>query len=281
MKQLPLRRKKRTRAWFSLLILSLCAAYFIFPVYWIVISSFKTEAQMFATPPKWLFIPTAIHYRDFLLDSGNLRSLRNSVIVSFLNTSLSILLGTTTAYALSRFKLRGRGLLQGFILLLRMIPPISIALPLFLLVRRVGLYDTHLAVALGTMVFTFPFAVWMIKGFFEGLPREIEESALVDGCTRFKALITIVIPLSITGIVVTSIFCWFYTWNEFLLPLVLAESRAKTVTVIISEFILPTGEIRWGQMFASGTTVMLPVIAFSLIVRRYFIRGITLGSLKE
>lgn len=257
------------------------AVYFVFPVYWIAASSFKAEAQMFAIPPAWLFKPTVVHYGEFLAVIDNLYSLRNSLIVALLNTFLSMLLGTLAAYSLSRFRFRGWGLFQGFALFLRMIPPIAIALPLFLLVRKVGLYDTHLALALGTMMFTLPFSIWMMKGFFDGLPREIEESALIDGCSYLGVIVRIVAPLSVTSILVTSVFCWFYTWNEFLYPLVLAESNAKTVTVVISEFLLPSGEIRWGQMFASGTIVMFPAIAFGLLVRRYFIQGITLGSVRE
>lgn len=265
----------------ALFLLVFFAVYFVFPVYWIAASSLKAEAQMFAFPPAWLFKPTVVHYREFLIEAGNLCSLKNSLIVALLNTFLSMLLGMTAAYSLSRFRFRGRGLFQGFALFLRMIPPIAIALPLFLLVRKAGLYDTHLALTLGTMVFTLPFSIWMMKGFFDGLPREIEESALIDGCTYLGVIVRVVVPLSVTSMLVTSVFCWFYTWNEFLYPLVLTESKAKTVTVIINEFLLPTGEIRWGQMFASGTTVMFPAIAFGLLVRRYFIRGITLGSVRE
>ena len=204
---------------FSLLLLIFFSVFFLFPIYWIITSSLKTESQMFTPSYRWLFKPVATHYVEFFQDPNNLNPLRSSLIVSVFNTLLSITLGITAAYSLSRFSFKGKGLFGMLVLVLRMIPPVSIALPLFLVARRLGLYDTHLILILSTMIFTLPFTVWMMKGFFDSLPREIEESALIDGCSRLGVLLRIVIPLSMTGIAVTSVFCWFYVGMNFFIHL--------------------------------------------------------------
>ncbi len=253
--------------------------FFSFPIYWIVASSLKHRADMFRIPPEWIFSPIITHYAEVFTNPEIQRAILNSLIIAVGNTALTLFLAIFTAYSLARFDFKMKNIISLSFLSLRMLPPIAMVVPLFLLSRNIGLYDTHIAVILATNIFTLPYAIWILKGFFESLPRELEESALIDGCSRVQAIYKIVIPLSLPGILVAGIFSFIFAWNQFQYPLILTDRFAQPMPVVIASFLLPTGHIYWGQMFATATTLAFPTIIFGLLVRKYFVTGITLGAI--
>ncbi len=255
----------------------------LLPVYWMVTISLKGEADQFALPPRWLsFEPTLAHYRDAFFARSFGRYLVTSALVAALSTACAMVLGTLAAYALARFRLPhdlGRRL-SLWILSTRMFPPIVTAVPLFLLMRDVRLLNTVTALVIVYTAFNLPFVVWMMRGFFSEVPRELEEAALVDGDSRIGSLRRVVLPLAAPGLAATAIFSVIATYNDFLLALSFTQTPdAQTVPVGVSTLIGKI-QIEWGPMAAAGVVGAAPIVAFALIVQRHFVRGLTLGAVK-
>ncbi len=259
------------------------AVFFLFPLYWLLLTSLKAQADQFSMPPVWWTKRLTLEYYRAIFLESSVRSLAwNSVVVCAGSTLLSILAGTMGAYSLSRFRLP-YGLnhhLSLWILSTRMFPPIVSIVPLFLIMRYFDLVDTRLALVLAYSVFNLPFVVWMMKGFFDELPRELEESARVDGDTPFGAFRRIILPLVTPGIAATAIFCMIVSWNEFLFALILTQTdSALTLPVGIANQVTQY-EIRWGAMSAAGIVAMVPMFIFALLVQRFLVRGLSLGAVK-
>jgi len=163
---------------------------------------------------------------------------------------------------------------------LRMLPPMATVIPFFILARLTGILDTHLVLILSYMTFNIPFTIWMMRGFFEEIPREIEEAALVDGCSHWQVLIKIILPLSMTGLTATAIFCVIQSWNEFAFALFLTGVNARTLPTTVTFFLSVTGVI-WGEMAAVGVVTALPVLVFAMLVQKHMIRGLTFGAVKQ
>ena len=257
--------------------------FFLFPLYWLVATALKTQAEMFSMPPVWWPERFALDYfRDILFRSSFGRLAWNSVVVAGGSTLLSVVVGTMGAYSLSRFRLPF-GLnrhISFWILSTRMFPPIVSIVPLFLIMRSLDLVDTRLALILAYSVFNLPFVVWMMKGFFDELPRELEESALIDGDTPFGAFRRIILPLVRPGLAATAVFCLIVAWNEFLFALVLTQTEAAlTLPVGIANQVTQY-EIRWGAMSAAGVVAMIPLFVFALLVQRHLVRGLSYGAVK-
>lgn len=265
---------------FALVILLILVVW-LFPLYWIFTTSIKTRLQAFAYPPVWSFQPTLESYNETFVVSRSpmTRFVLNSVIVASFTTVLSMLLGTTAAYALARFRIRGKGHLIFWILSTRMAPPIAVVLPLFLLMQNVGLVNTFPGIILAYTTFNLPFVVWMMRGFFGEISKELEEAALIDGATPWKSFWLVGVPLAAPGLVATAIFCFIFSWNEFLFALVLTGVQTKTLPVAITAF-WSTSDLKWGQFMATGVVTIAPVLAFAIAVQRYLVRGITLGAIK-
>ena len=261
--------------------LAACAA--LLPVYWMLTISLKSEIDQFASPPRWLmFTPTIAHYQDAFLSRSFGRYLLNSAVVAMLSTSLSMLLGTLAAYGLTRSEVSRRGArqLSLWILSTRMFPPIVTIVPLFLMMRDVRLLNTLTALVIVHTAFNLPFVVWMMRGFFLEVPRDLEEAARVDGDSRLGALRRIVLPLVSPGLAATVVFCLIVSWNEFLFALALAQTdTAMTLPVGIAGRVTQY-EIKWGVMSAAGVVAMLPILIFALAVQRYLVRGLSLGAVK-
>jgi len=258
------------------LALALFAA--LFPIAWTVSTSFKHIGEYYTYPPVWVpREPTLANYQYILYTAG-LGYLRNSLVISSLNTLLVLLVSIPAAYGIARFW-GGRGSLPFWILSQRMFPPIAVIIPLFLLMRRVGLIDTHLGLVGVYSTFNAAFAVWLLIGFFVEFPKEIEEAAMVDGCTRGSALVRIVLPLISPGIVVTGIFCFIFSWNEFLFALILTREAARTVSVQLSAFLAPT-RILWGEMSALIIISIIPIFIMTMAVQKYLVKGLTFGAVK-
>jgi multiple sugar transport system permease protein len=250
----------------------------LFPVLWLIQLSLKVESEAFRMPPKLFFSPTFDNYLA-LLQGKFARSFGNSLIVSVATTLISLLLGVPAAYALSRAGFQADKGIALWILTTRMAPPIAFAIPFFLTYRYLGLIDTLVGLVIIYLTFNLSLVIWMMRTFFDGLPRSLEEAAEIDGAGPWGAFLRIALPLAGPGLVTTALFCFLFAWNDFFFALVLTRSRAQMAPVAIVNFMNYEGW-EWGKIAAGGCMIMLPVVAFSLLVRRYLIRGLTAGALK-
>lgn len=257
------------------------AALFLFPVFWMVLTSFKDQVDIFTSPPKLFFEPTVASYVEYFQRADILRRLMNTIIVAMASGVLSIIVGSMAGYALARVRLRGANAMGVIILLSRGVPPIALAVPMFLVARRFGLTDQHLTLILAYSTFLIPYVMWLMRGFFVSLPRELEESAMLDGCTRFGAFFRIIVPISFPGIVSTFIFSMILAWEELLFALVLTNRNASTMPVAVAGIAGDTDSgANWAALTAVGTVTVIPVVIFALLVQRWLIQGLADGSLK-
>jgi multiple sugar transport system permease protein len=283
---------------FSWVCLSLWMVFAIFPVAWSYLNSLKPPEQIFDLPPKLVFTPTLHNYAViFGLEVGAEaegvsqtqaatgaasqlpRYFLNSLIVSIGTTVLSLAIGCLAAYSLARFRFRAKRYMLLGILLVRMVPAVVLVIPIYTLWRSLGLLDTHQGLILAYLSFNLPFVIWMMRGFFVDIPVEIEEAALIDGCSRLNALIKVILPLAAPGIAATSIFALLLGWNEFLFAVLLTSDKAKTLTPAILNYVTDRA-ILWGNLYAAASIVLLPVLLFSLAVQKHLARGLTGGAVK-
>ncbi len=266
---------------YGLLLAAVVAS--LLPVYWMLTISLKSEVEQFAVPPRWfLFSPTFEHYFDAFVSRSFGRLLVTSVVVASGSTLCAMLIGTLAAYGLARWRLPHRldQRLSLWILSTRMFPPIVTAIPLFLLMRDVRLLNTLSALVIVYTAFNLPFVVWMMRGFFQELPRELEEAAMMDGDSRMGALVRVVLPLVAPGLAATAVFCLIISWNEFLFALILSQTEAAMTLPVGIAGRVTQYEIKWGVMSAAGVVAMLPILVFALAVQRYLVRGLSLGAVK-
>lgn len=271
---------KRVPKYLALVVALLFA---LIPVYWMGTISLKSEVDQFAVPPHWFsFTPTLEHYYDAFVTRSFGQYLITSAIVSVASTGLALVLGTLAAYSLARFRLPYQldRHVSLWILSTRMFPAIVTAVPLFLMMRDLRLLNTRLSLIIVYTAFNLPFVVWMMRGFFAELPRDLEEAALVDGDSRLGALFRVVLPLVSPGLAATAVFCLIVSWNEFLFALILTQTdEAMTLPVGIAGRVTQY-EIKWGVMSAAATVAMVPILVFALAVQRYLVRGLSLGAVK-
>jgi multiple sugar transport system permease protein len=276
-------RRNPARSILKYLILVVAVVLATAPFYWMLTISFKREVDQFATPPRWLFFtPTLEHYYDAFVKRSFIQYLITSAIVAIASTLCALVIGTLAAYSLARFELPWRldRKLSLWILSTRMFPAIVTAVPLFLMMRDLGLLDTRLSLIIVYTGFNLPFVVWMMRGFFVEVPRDLEEAAMVDGDSRLGALWRVVLPLVAPGLAATAVFCLIVSWNEFLFALVLTQTdQAMTLPVGIAGRVTQY-EIKWGVMSAAGAVAIIPILAFALAVQRYLVRGLSLGAVK-
>ncbi|HHY47157.1 MAG TPA: carbohydrate ABC transporter permease [Firmicutes bacterium] len=285
--------KSRNRLGSLLMYLVLIAwtAFTVFPLYWTVITSVKTPLAVNEGPFYFPFIdfkPTldawvGIFTREF---SGDMvtRPFGNSVVVGLTSAVLAVILGSLAAYGLTRFTYRlgkiGNKDIAFWILSQRMLPPIATVIPLFIVFKTLRILDTRISLILAYTMFNLPFSVWLMRDFFASLPREVEECALVDGCTPFQVFYRIALPLSTPGLVATFIFCLIFAWNEFLFALVLTFSKGQTMPLLIAGQNFQRGP-QWWDISAMALLTIFPVLLLALLVERYIVRGLTLGAVKE
>jgi multiple sugar transport system permease protein len=264
----------------------------LFPIYWILTTSIKEPSDILASPPHlFLFAVTLGHYGSLL--TGNTLggasalavpnfypSLLNSAIVGTTSVGLSLLVGTPAAYALARFHFRGKGLFASYVLLTRMLPPLGIIIPVFVMYTNFNLIDTRRGLIALYVAFNLSLVIWMMRGFFQEIPRNLEEAAQVDGASRLGAIWRVALPLAAPGLVATAILNLIFTWNEFLFALMLTSDNARTAPVAASLFV-SYKEIAWGSLSAAGTVILLPILIFALVVQRHLVRGLTAGAVKE
>ena len=252
---------------------------FLFPYLFMATSAFKSRLETFAYPPVWFFQPTLENYENILSDLNIMFYMKNSTIIALASTLLTILIAIPATYSFARFRFRFKeGIAYGF-LFLQMVPGISIVFALFFIARSLGLFDTHIVLIVIYLLWNIPYAIWMMRGFVEAIPIELEESAMVDGASRFAAFRLITLPLMAGGLAATAILIFIGVWNEFSLAFFLTSIKARTMPTTIAFFLTHSG-IKWGPMFATATLGTLPVVVFSLLVRKYFISALTLGAIK-
>ena len=252
----------------------------VFPIFWMISTAFKHKSDIFSVPPKFIFLPTLENFFHIFTQSPILHYLTNTVIVSVFTTFFSVSLGVFAAYAFARFKFRGSDDIAFYILSIRMFPPIAAAIPIFLIMKNLNLLDTKISLIIAYTTFNLPFVVWMLKDFIAGIPRELEEAAMLDGKSRIGAFLSVTFPVLLPSIASVSILCLIFSWNEFLYALVLAQREAKTLALGLTEF-MTWVEIGWENIFASATILVGPVILFSFLAQRYLVRGLSMGAVRQ
>jgi multiple sugar transport system permease protein len=274
---MPSRADRRARFWLHALVLALVLV-ILFPFLWLLMMSFKTDNDIFAWPPVVLFTPTLEHYAA--LWQGNFpSSFANSAIASIVSTVLAMMAGVPGAYALSRTAMRSEKSLSLLILSSRMAPPIAFTIPYFLVYRHLNLLDTLTGLIIIYLTFNISLVVWLMRSFFDATPRSLEEAAWIDGATLWQGFTKIILPLSGPGLAATAILCFLYSWNDFFFALILTRTEAMTAPVAVVNFMNYEGW-EWGKIAAGGTMVMLPVLIFSILVRKFLIQGMTAGAIK-
>jgi multiple sugar transport system permease protein len=249
----------------------------LFPCLWMVLLSFRPSGDIFDM--SLVFRPTLENYRGLW---GGLfpGSFGNSIVISAAATLLSLLLGVPAAYSLSRWRFRARRHVALWILATRMAPPVAFTIPFFLAYRFIGLLDHVAGLVVIYLTFNLALVIWMMQAFFDSVPRSLEEAAWIDGCNVWSAFRRIALPLSAPGLAATAVLCFVLSWNDFFFALILTRTNAMTAPVAIVNFMQYEGW-EWGKIAAGGTLVMLPVVAFGMLVRRYLTQGLTAGAVKE
>ncbi len=310
---------QRTMNRVAIAVVLVATIVFLAPIYWIASTAFKPRNLATSVPPTVFFQPeitpfiklftkrvrltkpvepevyaAAPWWEQRIFDGGE-RVLRvgdsvqlsqypdrfmNSLIIAISSTILAVSMGTITAYGFSRFRMPGEGDLLFFILSTRMLPPIVVAIPMFLMYRAVGLTDTHLGLILLYTAFNLSFSVWLMKGFMDEIPKEYEEAALVDGYTRLQAFFKIVLPEAATGIAATAVFCFITAWNEYVFALILTNRRAQTAPPFIPSQV-GSGLTDWTVIAAGTFLFLLPVAIFTFALRGHLLRGVTFGAIRK
>ena len=261
------------------LVIGLFVIFVLAPLYWVVITSIKPSSDYLTVPPVWFPAqPTIVHYSAALFSYRGLQGLLNSLIVASASTVLSAAMGTMMAYSLARFNTGGQHL-AFWVLSQRFLPPVAIVLPLFLLFRGWGLYDTHFGLIVAYTFMTLPLSVWMMYAYFRQLPKSLEEAALVDGLSRWQAFRMVAVPLAAPGIAATAVFVFIAVWTEFFFALILTSRYAFTLPTVFRAFLGFQGA-QYGEACALATTSLVPSIILGILVQRHLVRGLTLGALR-
>jgi multiple sugar transport system permease protein len=262
--------------------------FFFFPIFWMLLTSFKPEGTIMVSPPQFFFTPTLDNYTHALIDKNFLFYVKNTLIVSVTSTFVVIVIGSLAAYSFARYNV-GNGHVLFFILSTKMMPAIAVILPYFLIFRDLGRtgagrflhlgLDQHGALIVSYIMFNLPFAIWLLVSFFQDIPRELEHSARMDGLSRLQVLRKVTFPLAAPGIAVTAVFTLIFSWNEFLFAYILTRKMASTVTVGVESFFTLQG-ILWGPVAAAATLSIAPMLIFVLVMQRYMVRGLTFGAVR-
>ncbi len=263
----------------QVLLIALVIAFCVFPFYWMVTTSLKTQLVALETPPVWTFEPTLGNYREVLFEDGVGASLINSLIVAVSTTALAIGLGAPAAYALARFRFRGKRDLWFWFITNRMISPIVLALPFFLIVRSFGLLDTHIVLILIYLTFNLPIVIWICTDQFRAIPRELDEAAVLEGASHWRIFRSICLPLAMPGVAVSAIFSFIFSWNELMFALVLTRQSARTAPAMAVGY-MEGYSLPYGKIMATSTLIVIPVIVFALIASKQLVRGLTMGAVK-
>ncbi len=257
------------------------AAFIALPLLWMVVSSLKPAQELFTSPPRILPEQVTLQWYETIISNGSAPLFFwNSFVVGSISTVVCLFIGVLAAYAITRFDFPGRSAFLTAALVTYMFPAIVLFVPIYMTLNALELIDTRLGLIVCHCILTFPFAVWMLKSFFDGIPKEIDEAAWVDGASYLSTFVRIVLPLSLPGLFSVGIFVFVLSWNEFLFAsIVMSSAEMKTIPVGISEFIT-SFDVRWGEIMAMGTLATIPVVVMFMVVQRYFLRGVLNGAIK-
>jgi N,N'-diacetylchitobiose transport system permease protein len=274
------RGRRRHTAPFSAVAV-LVGLIWLFPVYWMVSSSFKTNGEMLTPTPQFIPSPFTLQGYQEAFAAGFLGHLVNSLIVTLTVVAFSMMLSLGAALAVARFRFRGRATLLVMLIGIQMIPFGGLLIPIFIYLNHVGLYGQLSGLIIAYIAPILPFTIWMLRSFIVAVPKDVEEAALTDGCSRFGAFMKVVFPLIAPGLVATAIFGFIQAWNEFIFAYVLiSDANRYTIPVWLNSFIVPQYQIQWNAVFAGCTLFTLPVLIFFLIIQRRLVAGLTAGAVK-
>lgn len=248
----------------------------LFPFLWMLSSSFKTQTDIISWPPKLIFTPTLQNYVRVFGEQDFLKYFINSTVVGGLAVGLSLILGLPAAYSISRFTQRKLAL---FILLARLMPGISFLMPWYIIASRLNLMDTYVALVLSHMLIALPIVVWIMSAYFNSIPVELEESAMVDGATRQYAFWAIILPMSGPGIITAVTLSFIFSWNNFMFSQVLSMEKTKTLPIAVYNFV-SYAEVDWGGVMAAAVAIMAPAIILTMIFQKFVVKGLTMGAVK-
>lgn len=273
------KRQGRTISTVTQIVLILMSiAVMLVPILWIAMAAFKNQVDVFQL--KLFFTPTTENFKTIFDSPYALGDkLLNSTIVALITVVIAIPVATLAAYSFSRFRLLFQSAMLVTILLTQFLPAVVIILPFFVMFRDIGLLDTRLGLVLVNLAIVMPFAIWMIKGFIDGIPIDTEEAALVDGSSRLQVIRNIVLPMAAPGLLTSAIFCFIISWNEFLFALILTNKNATTLPIGLALFKAEEGDL-WHLLSAAGIIIMIPMFLLSLSIRKYFVQGMTMGAVR-
>ncbi|MCC2677093.1 MAG: hypothetical protein K0R58_4040 [Ramlibacter sp.] len=261
-------------------IAGLIVSMWAFPVLWALLTSFKTERDVLAYPPTMVFAPTLANYREVLFGSSTiLPNLWSSMVVSFSATLLTMLFAIPAAYALARLRYPAKKASGFYVLATQMLPPVGLIIPYYLVLQRIGGLDTYSGLVVIYLTFSLPFAIWLMVSYFEDVPYEMEEAALLDRAGRLRALWYVILPQVRGGIAVTTVFVFLNAWNEFMFAVVLGGNKVRPVTVAMFNFI-SVEQTQWARLAAGAMVAMAPVILVGLLAQRHIVKGLTVGAVK-
>ena len=261
------------------ILLAIVLLIFMTPIYIIVSSSIKPSPIMFSKPPALIFSPTWEHYHALFTDRPFAKFVGNSLITALGSTIFSLTFGSLAAYAISRIKHKRMNDVAFWILSMRMFPPIAVVVPYYIIFKAVGLLDTPLALIIIYSTANIPLTVWLMKGFFDEVPDALEEAAMVDGHGLLATFWYVTLPLAAPGLAVSAVFCFIFSWNEFIFALMLTGSEAQTATVAVMSF-WSSDAVQWGRIMAGSFIILIPGVIFVLTCQRWLVRGLTMGSVK-
>lgn len=255
-------------------------AVWVFPVLWGLLTSFKTERDVLAYPPVWLFEPTLDNYREVIFGASSIvPNLWSSFVLATATTLLTMLIAVPAAYALGRLRFPAKRMSGFYVLVTQMLPPVGLIIPYYLVLQKLGALDTYSGLTVIYLTFALPFAVWLMVTYFEDIPLEMEEAALLDRAGRLRTLWYVILPQVRGGIAVTTIFVFLNAWNEFMFAVVLGGNRVRPVTVAMFNFI-SVEQTQWAKVAAGAMLAMLPVILIGLFAQRHIVKGLTVGAVK-
>lgn len=281
------KRRKRLRrgkpiaqiaAWIVVLVFVLAG---LFPFYWMIISSLKTQQELFTSQtPLWVIQPVSRQYESLFSTTPFVTWFMNSMITSVSAALISVVLGSLAAYGINRFPSRFGVKLAQIALTIYVVPRALFAVPFFILLNKVGLLNTRIGVIFAFLTFTLPFMIWLLVGFFDGIPRELDDAAMVDGCSRIGTLVRIIFPLAMPGIIAAGIYILADAWNDFMYPLALIHSTSKTVVTVGVTGMRQGDVLAWGQIMSAGTIATLPLLVFFILIYKRIAGGLLAGSVK-
>jgi len=270
--------KKKIGLFLTHLVLIIGCMIILFPLFWVIRNSLAHKVIIYQYPPPLFFSPTSLNYKQIFIKFPFHLYLFNSFYIAIMTTIISLIVGTFAAYSFARFK-TGGSLIPLSILATQMLPPVTLVIPFFLIGRMTNLLNTRALLVVTYMTFNLPFIIWILIGFFQGIPISLEEAAMIDGCTRFQALLRVILPISLPGMLSAALFSFVLSWNEFLFALILSGKQTRTLTVAVSALVTQQG-VLIGPVCAAIILIILPMVVLYFFIRHFLVYGLTLGAIK-